>query len=155
MTTVTMIDDRVAIRAQDGVENNLQKSKGGIYIPADSRFNKFMMGEVIHAGAGRYENGVFIAPQVKKGDKVLFEKQTRPEFPIDGEILMMMKERDIIAVLKQEAEPATSIQEYIEEQQAKIETPSPESVPEQEPDPANGTEVVNQKPDELTDHATA
>lgn len=89
------LHDRVLVRR---IEEG-SKSAGGIIIP-DTAQEKPQQGEVIAVGPGaRGENGNIIAPDVKKGDKVLFGKWSGTEVKIDGEELLIMKESDIMGVL--------------------------------------------------------
>lgn len=48
----------------------------------------------------RDESGRLIALDVKKGNKVLFEKWGGTEIKIDGKELIMMKESAILAVIE-------------------------------------------------------
>ena len=89
--------DRVVIKRLDAEE----KTKSGIIIP-DNAKEKPQQGEVIATGPGRWdEDGENrVAMEVKVGDKVLFGKWSASEVKIDGEELLVMKEDDIIAIVK-------------------------------------------------------
>ena len=90
------LHDRVVVRR---IEEQL-KTKGGIIIP-DTAAEKPQQGEVIAVGPGaRGEDGKIVALDVKKGDKVLFGKWSGTEVKIDGEDLLIMKESDIMGVLR-------------------------------------------------------
>jgi chaperonin GroES len=90
------LHDRVVIRRLD--EEN--KTKGGILIP-DSATEKPSRGEVIAAGPGKTcEDGKTCALAVKVGDKVLFGKYSGTEVEVDGEKLVVMREDDILAIIK-------------------------------------------------------
>ena len=76
------------------------KTKGGIIIP-DSAKEKPSQGEVIAVGpGGRDEAGKLIPIDLKVGDIVLFGKWSGTEVKLDGEDLLIMKESDIMGVLK-------------------------------------------------------
>ena len=77
------------------------KTKGGIIIP-DTAKEKPQEGLVIAVGSGRIEEeGKKKVPlEVKKGDRVLFSKYAGTEINIDGEEHLIMKEEDIIALIK-------------------------------------------------------
>lgn len=76
------------------------KTAGGIIIP-DTAKEKPAEGKVVAVGNGnRDESGKLIALDVKKGDKVLFEKWGGTEIKIDGKELIMMKESAILAVIE-------------------------------------------------------
>ncbi len=89
--------DRVVIKRLDAEE----KTKSGIIIP-DNAKEKPQQGEVIAVGPGRWdEDGEKrMALEVKVGDKVLFGKWSATEVKIDGEELLVMKEDDVIAIVK-------------------------------------------------------
>ena len=77
------------------------KTKGGIIIP-DTAKEKPQEGLVIAVGSGRIEEeGKKKVPlEVKKGDRVLFSKHAGTEINIEGEEHLIMKEEDIIALIK-------------------------------------------------------
>ena len=90
------LHDRVVLRR---VEADT-KSKGGIIIP-DTVKEKPQEGEVIAVGPGaRDENGKINRLDVKAGDRVLFGKWSGTEVKLDGEDLLIMKESDIMGVIK-------------------------------------------------------
>ena len=89
------LHDRVVVKRIDAEE----KTRGGIIIP-DTAKEKPQQGEVIAVGPGaRGEDGVIVALDVKKGDKILFGKWSGSEVKIDGEDLLIMKESDILGVV--------------------------------------------------------
>ena len=90
------LHDRVLVRrVQEDV-----KTAGGIIIP-DTAQEKPMEGEILAVGdGGRGEDGKVHPLDVKKGDRVLFGKWSGTEVKIDGEELLIMKETDIMGVIK-------------------------------------------------------
>lgn len=90
------LHDRVVVRRLE----EETKTAGGIIIP-DTAKEKPSEGEVISVGPGaRDENGNFLAPDVKAGDRVLFAKWGGTEVTIDDEELLIMKESDIMGVIE-------------------------------------------------------
>jgi len=76
------------------------KTVGGIIIP-DVAIEKPREAEVLAIGTGtRDENGRFIPPEVKVGDRVLFSKWSGTEVAIDGEKLLVIRESDIIGFIE-------------------------------------------------------
>ena len=76
------------------------KTKGGIIIP-DTAKEKPMEGEVVAVGPGaRDDKGALVALDVKAGDRILFGKWSGTEVKIDGEDLLIMKESDILGIIK-------------------------------------------------------
>lgn len=60
-------------------------------------------GEVIAVGHGRLStNGEIVELKVKAGDKVLFNKFAGTEMEIDNEKYLIIKESDILAIMKSE-----------------------------------------------------
>ncbi len=90
------LHDRVVVQRVDSEE----KTAGGIIIP-DTAKEKPSEGVIISVGPGaRDEDGKYIAPDVKKGDRVLFGKWSGTEIKVDGEDLLIMKESDIMGVIE-------------------------------------------------------
>ncbi len=93
---VTPLHDRVLVLRIEEEE----KTSGGIIIP-DTAKEKPQEGKVIAVGSGRLdEDGKRISPDVKKGDRVLFGKYAGNEITIDGVEHIIMREEDILAIVK-------------------------------------------------------
>ncbi len=76
------------------------KTKGGIIIP-DTAKEKPIEGIVTAVGSGkREEGGKKIPLDVKEGDRILFSKYAGTEINLEGEEHLIMKEEDIIAIVK-------------------------------------------------------
>ncbi len=92
-STVTLqpINDRVVVRRLAAEE----RTKGGIIIP-DTAKEKPQQGEVIAVGPGKDDKKM----QLKPGDRVLFGKYSGQEFELDGDELLVMREDDILVILK-------------------------------------------------------
>ena len=90
------LHDRVLLRRLEEDE----RSSGGIIIP-DTAKEKPMQGKVLAVGSGmRNEKGKITPLDVKAGDLVLFGKWSGTEVKVDGEELLIMKESDIMGVIK-------------------------------------------------------
>ena len=77
-----------------------QVSTGGIIIP-DTAKEKPIQGEVIAIGSGRIaEDGTVIPPSVSIGDTIVYAKYGGTELNVDGSELLIIKESDILAVIK-------------------------------------------------------
>lgn len=95
-TNIQPLHDRVIVKRIDEGE----QVRGGIIIP-DSAKEKPQEGEVIAVGLGKYkEDGSRQAPDVKAGDRVLFGKYSSSEIKIDGEELLIMREDEILGIIK-------------------------------------------------------
>jgi len=90
------LGDRVLVKRLEAEE----KTKGGIVLP-DSTKEKPQKGEVVAAGKGKMlDSGKVEALEVKKGDKVLFGKYAGNEITYKDEEYIILKEEDILAILK-------------------------------------------------------
>ena len=95
-TNIQPLHDRVIVKRIDEGE----QVRGGIIIP-DSAKEKPQEGEVIAAGLGKYkEDGTRQALDVKAGDRVLFGKYSSSEIKVNGEELLIMREDEILGVIK-------------------------------------------------------
>jgi chaperonin GroES len=94
MATLKPLGDRVVIKPMPREE----RTKSGIYLP-DTAKEKPQEGSVIAVGPGRVEEGKTIAMTVKVGDKVLYAKYAGTEFKQDDEELLIVSEKDILAIL--------------------------------------------------------
>ena len=90
------LHDRVVIRR---VEQE-SKTAGGIIIP-DTAKEKPQEGEVIAVGDGRWDDDgeKRIPLDVAVGDKVIYSKYGGTEVKYDGEDLLILSARDVLAVI--------------------------------------------------------
>jgi chaperonin GroES len=87
--------DRVVVRPMGREE----MTKSGIVLP-DTAKEKPMRGTVTAAGAGRYaDDGKRLPLDVRVGDEVLFAKYAGTEFKLDDEDLLILSEKDVLAVV--------------------------------------------------------
>jgi len=90
------LHDRVIVKRVEEEE----QTKGGIIIP-DTAKEKPIEGMVTAVGSGKSEEGGKKVPlEVKEGERVLFSKYAGTEINIEGEEHLIMKEEDIIAIVK-------------------------------------------------------
>jgi len=76
-----------------------EHSTGGIVMPTSaSRPDKY--GKVIATGPGFYQNGVRVEPWVKNGQTVMFKAGRGLEMRFDGDHVLFMTERDLLAVVE-------------------------------------------------------
>jgi chaperonin GroES len=100
--TVTQIKlkplgDRVVVKPATREET----TKSGIVLP-DTAKEKPQRGTVIAVGEGRKDDdGDRIPMDVKVGDTVLFAKYAGTEFKIDADELLILTEKDILAVIEE------------------------------------------------------
>lgn len=89
------LGDRVIVEVVD----EPQTTASGIVLP-DTAKEKSQRGKVIAVGPGRVlDNGSRASLEVSEGDTVMFAKYGGTEVTLDGKDLMILQERDIIAVV--------------------------------------------------------
>ena len=90
------LGDRVVVKRTE----EEQKTRGGIIVP-DTAKEKPQQAVVFAVGPGRVsDEGKRIAPEVKKGDKVLFGKYSGSEITIGSEEYLILREEDILAIIE-------------------------------------------------------
>jgi chaperonin GroES len=90
------LGDRVVIKPTPREE----MTKSGIVLP-DTAKEKPQEGEIIAVGPGRIlDDGKRETMDVKKGEKVLYAKYAGTEFKVDGEELLIVGQKDILAVVE-------------------------------------------------------
>ena len=77
-----------------------EKTAGGIVLP-DAAKEKPKQGEVVAVGEGALdEKGERIPLQLKKGDRIVFSSYAGTEVTLDAEEYLIMKEDDVLGILK-------------------------------------------------------
>ena len=90
------LQDRILVQRLEEEE----KTKGGIIIP-DTAKEKPAEGKIVAVGKGKLdESGKRIAPEVKKGDRILFGKYSGTEVKIEGEEYLIMREEDVLGIIE-------------------------------------------------------
>jgi len=90
------LGDRIIIE----VAKEEEKSVGGIVL-ASAAQEKPQTGKVLAVGSGRVlENGQTIAPEVKVGETVLFEKFAGTEVKHDGKEYLVLRADQIAAIVE-------------------------------------------------------
>ena len=75
-------------------------TKSGIVLP-DTAKEKPQEGKVVAVGPGKtLDDGKREAIDVKTGDKVLYAKYAGTEFKLDGEDLLIVSQKDILAIVE-------------------------------------------------------
>ena len=95
-TKLRPLGDRVVVRPTPREE----MTKTGIVLP-DTAKEKPQEGTVVAAGPGRIlDDGKRESMDVKAGDKLLYAKYAGTEFKIDGEELLIVSQKDILAIVE-------------------------------------------------------
>ncbi len=90
------LEDRIVVRP-NGAEAT---TASGLVIP-DTAKEKPQQGEVLAVGPGRRaeSSGELIPTGVKAGDTVVFSKYGGTEITVDGEDLLILSSRDVLATI--------------------------------------------------------
>jgi chaperonin GroES len=91
------LEDRIVVRPNESEET----TASGLVIP-DTAKEKPQQGEVLAAGPGKRSEhtGDLLPVDVKVGDTVVYSKYGGTEITIDGEDLLILAARDVLAVVK-------------------------------------------------------
>lgn len=91
------LGDRVVVKPLEAES----KTRGGILLP-DTAKEKPQEGKVIAVGKGKYSDAGSLQPlEVKIGDRILYGKYSGSEITTkEGEELLIMREEDILAIIK-------------------------------------------------------
>jgi chaperonin GroES len=88
--------DRILVKPLEREE----RTKGGILLP-DTAKEKPMMGRVLAVGAGRVlDDGKRQPPDVSAGATILFAKYAGTELKVEGEDVLIISDRDILAIVE-------------------------------------------------------
>jgi chaperonin GroES len=88
------LEDRIVVRAQEAEET----TTSGLVIP-DTAKEKPQQGEVLAVGSGRRseQTGELVPVDVSVGDVVVYSKYGGTEITVDGEDLLILTSRDVLA----------------------------------------------------------
>ena len=90
------LGDRVVIKPVPREE----MTKSGIVLP-DTAKEKPQEGIILAAGPGKIlDDGKLEQMDVKEGDRVLYSKYAGTEFKVEGEDLLIVSQKDILAVVE-------------------------------------------------------
>ena len=87
--------DRVVLKQLEAEET----TQSGIVIPGKEK-ELPQQAVVVEVGPGGVVNGDEVKMEVKKGDKVIYSKYTGTEVEIGDEKLIIVRQADILAVIK-------------------------------------------------------
>ena len=91
------LEDRIVVKPGESEET----TASGLVIP-DTAQEKPQQGEVLAVGPGKRseQTGDVIPIDVKKGDTVVYSKYGGTEITIDGDDLLILSARDVLAIVK-------------------------------------------------------
>ncbi|MHB8188988.1 MAG: co-chaperone GroES [Ferrimicrobium sp.] len=88
------LEDRIVVRPSESEE----RTASGLVIP-DTAKEKPQQGEVLAAGPGKRAeaSGELVPMEVQVGDTVVYSKYGGTEITVDGEELLILTSRDVLA----------------------------------------------------------
>ena len=89
------LGDRVVLNQLEAEET----TKSGIVLPGQAQ-EKPQQAEVIAVGPGGVVDGKDVKMEVTVGDKVIYSKYSGTEVKLDGEEYIIVKQSDILAIVK-------------------------------------------------------
>jgi chaperonin GroES len=90
------LDDRIVVKPNEAEE----RTASGLVIP-DTAKEKPQQGKVLAVGTGRRSetSGELIPLDVKVGDTVVYSKYGGTEITVDGDDLLILSSRDVLAIM--------------------------------------------------------
>ena len=93
--TIRPLEDRILVRPEESEETTVS----GIVIP-DTAKEKPQEGVVLAVGPGkRSDTGDVIPMDVSEGDRVVYSKYGGTEIKLEGEDLLILSARDVLAIV--------------------------------------------------------
>ena len=94
--TIQPLEDRILVRPEEGEET----TASGIVIP-DTAKEKPQEGTVLAVGPGKRSDntGEIIPVDVKEGDRVIYSKYGGTDVKLEGEDLLILSARDVLAIV--------------------------------------------------------
>lgn len=89
------LGDKIVLKQLEAEET----TKSGIVLPVQAK-EKPQEAEVIAVGPGGMVDGKEVTMQVAVGDKVIYSKYAGTDVELDGEEYIIVKQNDILAVVK-------------------------------------------------------
>ena len=89
------LGDRVVLKQLEAEET----TKSGLVLPGQAQ-EKPQQAEVIAVGPGGVVDGKEVKMEVAAGDKVIYSKYSGTEVKLDGEEYIVVKQSDILAIVK-------------------------------------------------------
>lgn len=94
--SIQPLEDRIVVRPAEAEE----KTASGLVIP-DSAKEKPQQGEVLAVGPGRRsDTGDLIPLDIAVGDTVVYSKYGGTEITSDGQDVLILNARDVLAIVK-------------------------------------------------------
>ena len=89
------LGDRIVVKPKDEDEST---TASGLVIP-DTAKEKPQLGEVLAVGPGEFKDGERVPVDVSTGDLVFYSKYGGTEVKYEGDDLLILSSRDVLAIL--------------------------------------------------------
>ena len=86
------LDDRIIVEPITPEE----KSKSGILLPASTKQEQYMISKIVKVNENLYNNKM-----LKVDDKIIISKYSGTEIEVEGKKYLIMKEKDVLAVIEE------------------------------------------------------
>lgn len=94
--TVKPLRDFVVVKKDEAVT----QTAGGLFVPTTVE-EKVVTGVVLSVGSGRVaSDGTVVPLEVEEGDKVAFNKNFATDLKVDGTVVYLLREDQVLCVLK-------------------------------------------------------
>ena len=94
--SIKPLEDRIVVKSLEAE----QTTASGLVIP-DTAKEKPQEGEVVAVGPGRIDdNGNRVPLDISVGDKVIYSKYGGTEVKLDGDDLLVLSARDVLAIVE-------------------------------------------------------
>ncbi|MSR87687.1 MAG: co-chaperone GroES [Candidatus Zambryskibacteria bacterium] len=99
---IAPLGDRVLVKpfTEEDLRKGDKKSSLKLILPESMTKEKSAQGKVLAVGPGKHIDGKLVPISLKVGDTVIFSKYSYDEVEQDGEELYLLKEDNILAVIK-------------------------------------------------------
>ncbi len=94
--TITPVGEYILVKPHKEEET----TASGLILQTSGKGERPQKGEIIALGSGKLnEDGERLPFSVKVGQNILFKKYSPEEIEVDGEIFLLMREQDILAII--------------------------------------------------------
>lgn len=93
--TIKPLFDKIVIEACEAQET----TESGIFLAGTAK-EKPQMATVVAVGPGGLIDGKDVTMQVKVGDVILYNKYAGSEFKLDGRIVTILRQSDVLAIVE-------------------------------------------------------
>ena len=79
------------------IEKKEEKTASGLILSKTQEMREIMTGKIVKVGKGKFEAGIYIAPDMKEGDQIMFQYGTSVLY--EGKSYLLVNESDVIMII--------------------------------------------------------